>query len=176
MNPPRHLLYERLYNDVLDDIRKGSLRSGDRVPSEKELARTHGVSRITSMRALQNLQRAGVVERIRGKGTFVAHDLGRLSELPGAGEQPPHRRRRLTSQIGFLLPDASLAYGLELLKAIEDRAGEADLTLVLTRTRGRQDVEERAVEKLVRARSVDVLIVFPVNCEFYNAALVMLLL
>ena len=70
MNPQRHLLYERLYNFVLDDIRKGSLRSGDRVPSEKELARKHGVSRITSMRALQNLEQAGVVERIRGKGTL----------------------------------------------------------------------------------------------------------
>src|SRR5437660_1582425 len=119
MNPDRHLLYERLYNYVLDDIRKGSLRSGDRVPSEKELARKHGVSRITSMRALQNLERAGLVERIRGKGTFVAQDLGRLPETSD-GERSP-RSRRQTSRIAFLLPDASPAYGLELLNAIEDR-------------------------------------------------------
>ena len=43
MSQPRHLLHERLYVYVLDEIRKGALRSGDRVPSEKELARAHGV-------------------------------------------------------------------------------------------------------------------------------------
>jgi GntR family transcriptional regulator, arabinose operon transcriptional repressor len=174
MNPQRHLLYERLYNYVLDDIQKGSLRSGDRVPSEKELARKHGVSRITSMRALQNLERAGLVERIRGKGTFVARDLGRLAEV-GDGERPP-RSRRLTSRVAFLVPDASPAYGLELLNAIEERAGENGLSLVLKRSRGEQEEEERAIEAFVHSGSVDGLIVFPVNGEFYNASLLRLAL
>lgn len=174
MNPQRHLLYERLYNYLLDDIRKGSLRSGDRVPSEKELARKHGVSRITSMRALQNLERAGLVERIRGKGTFVARDVGPLADL-GDGERPP-RSRRLTSRIAFLLPDASPAYGLELLNAIEERADENGLSLVLKRSRGEQEEEERAIDALVRSGSVDGLIVFPVNGEFYNASLLRLAL
>ncbi|HEX2681125.1 MAG TPA: winged helix-turn-helix domain-containing protein, partial [Candidatus Dormibacteraeota bacterium] len=128
MNPQRHLLYERLYNYVLDDIRKGTLRSGDRVPSEMELARKHGVSRITSMRALQDLERAGLVERIRGKGTFVARDLGRLPELRGPSSGRSQRSRRLTSRIAFLLPDASPAYGLELMNAIEERAAESGLS------------------------------------------------
>ena len=174
MNPQRHLLYERLYNYVLDDIRMGSLRSGDRVPSEKELANKHGVSRITSMRALQNLERAGLVERIRGKGTFVRRDLGRLPEL-GDGQQPP-LSRRLTSRIAFLIPDASPAYGLELLNAIEERAGENGLSLVLKRSRGEQQEEERAIEALVSSGSVDGMIVFPVNGEFYNASLLRLAL
>lgn len=174
MNSQRHLLYERVYNYVLDDIRKGSLRSGDRVPSEKELARKHGVSRITSMRALQNLERAGLVERIRGKGTFVARDLGRLAEA-GDGERPP-RSRRPTLRIAFLLPDASPAYGLELMNAIEERAGQNGLSLVLKRSRGEQEEEERAIESLVRSGSVDGLIVFPVNGEFYNASLLRLAL
>src|ERR1700716_759456 len=174
MNPQRHLLYERLYNYVLDDIQKGSLRSGDRVPSEKELARKHGVSRITSMRALQNLERAGLVERIRGKGTFVAKDLGRLAEV-GDGERPP-RSRRVTSRVAFLLPDASPAYGLEMLNAIEERAGENGLRLVLKRSRGEQEEEERAVDALIRSSSVDGMIIFPVNGEFYNASLLRLAL
>jgi DNA-binding FadR family transcriptional regulator len=40
---------------------------GDRVPSEMELAHLFGVSRITSKKALQTLNRDGVVERIIGK-------------------------------------------------------------------------------------------------------------
>jgi DNA-binding LacI/PurR family transcriptional regulator len=172
----RHLLYERLYTYVVDEIRKGALRSGDRVPSETELARTHQVSRITSMRALQNLERAGIVERVRGKGSFVARDAERLAALTPADRQPQRRARRLTSQIAFLLPDVSPAYGLELLKAVEENAGNAGFGLVLIRSRGQQDVEERAIKGLVRSRSVDGLIVFPVNGEFYNASLLRLAL
>jgi DNA-binding LacI/PurR family transcriptional regulator len=171
-----HLLYQRLYDYVLDDIRKGALRSGDRVPSEKELAQAHGVSRITSMRALENLKRAGLVERIRGKGTFVSRDVGRLAKIPIADKRPPRRARGLTSRIAFLLPDASPAYGLELLNAVEERADESGLILVLKRTRGLQEEEERAIERLVRTGSVDGLIVFPVNGEFYNASLLRLAL
>jgi DNA-binding LacI/PurR family transcriptional regulator len=176
MSQHRHLLYERLYTYVVDEIRKGTLRSGDRVPSEKELARAHRVSRITSMRALQNLQRAGIVERIRGKGTFVARDAERLAALSHDGRERPRRDRRSTSQIAFLLPDVSLAYGLELLKAVEKRAGEADFSVVVRRTIGLQDIEEQAIDKLVRGRSVDGLVVFPVNGEFYNASLLRLAL
>lgn len=176
MSAPRDLLYERLYNQVLDDIRTGALRSGDRVPSEKELARAHGVSRITSMRALQNLERAGLVDRVRGKGTFVASDVARVLEAPSADGARPRRSRRLTMRIAFLLPDASPAYGLELLNAIEERAGENDFSMVLKRTHGLQEDEERAIERLVHSGSVDGLIVFPVNGEFYNASLLRLAL
>lgn len=176
MTTERHLLYERLYQYVLNEIRTGALRSGDRVPSEKELAREHGVSRITSMRALKNLERAGLVERIRGKGTFVASDIKRMPEVTAASGRRLGHPRRLTYQIGFLLPDISLAYGLVLLKAVEERAGSAGFSFVLTRTHGLQDAEERAIERLVRSKSVDGLIVFPVNGEFYNASLLKLAL
>jgi DNA-binding LacI/PurR family transcriptional regulator len=176
MSGERHLLYERLYNQVLEDIRKGDLRSGDRVPSEKELAQAHGVSRITSMRALQNLERAGLVERIRGKGTFVARDVTSVLEAEGADGGAPRRSRRLTMRLAFLIPDASPAYGLELLNSIEERAAENDFNVVLKRTHGLQQEEERAIEKLVHTGSVDGLIVFPVNGEYYNASLLRLAL
>jgi DNA-binding LacI/PurR family transcriptional regulator len=177
MSKQRHLLYERLYTYVLDEIRNGALRSGDRVPSELELARTHGVSRITSMRALQNLERAGIVERIRGKGTYVAHDAERAAVGADGGEaRSPKRDHRATGQVAFLMPEVSASYGLELLRAVEKRAGEAGMRLVITRTRGLQDEEERAIERLLRSKAVDGLIVFPVNGEFYNASLLRLAL
>ena len=49
-NEHRRFLYQRLYDYVLDEIRAGRLSAGDRVPSEMELARLFGVSRITSRR------------------------------------------------------------------------------------------------------------------------------
>ena len=41
------------------------------VPSENQLAKKFGVSRMTARRALSDLEREGSVERIPGKGTFV---------------------------------------------------------------------------------------------------------
>src|SRR6266516_5511793 len=80
-NNHRPFLYQRLYDYVLDEIRTGRLSTGDRVPSEMELAQLFGVSRITSKKALQTLNRDGVVERIIGKGSFVAAQLPALERL-----------------------------------------------------------------------------------------------
>ena len=60
-NNHRPFLYQRVYDYVLDEIRTGRLSMGDRVPSEMELAQLFGVSRITSKKALQTLNRDGVV-------------------------------------------------------------------------------------------------------------------
>lgn len=46
-------------------------RFTDRLPSENQLAATFGVSRMTARRALVELEAEGLVERIRGKGTYV---------------------------------------------------------------------------------------------------------
>jgi GntR family transcriptional regulator len=54
-------------------IEAGALHAGDRVPSERELARQVGVSRLTARAALAALARRGLVERGVGRrGTFVA--------------------------------------------------------------------------------------------------------
>lgn len=63
------------YQQVLDalrrDIRSGRLKRGDRLPSEAELVRQFGASRITITRAVRELQLAGLVERRPGSGTYV---------------------------------------------------------------------------------------------------------
>ncbi len=46
-------------------------RFTDMLPSENRLAETFGVSRMTARKALVELENEGLVERIRGKGTFV---------------------------------------------------------------------------------------------------------
>src|SRR6476619_7359182 len=102
-NDQRPFLYQRLYDYVLDEIRTGRLSVGDRVPSEMELAQLFGVSRITSKKALQTLNRDGVVDRIVGKGSFVAAQLPPLEGLSSA-DRAPRSRRAGRSCIGFVLP------------------------------------------------------------------------
>ena len=169
------LLYEQISSHVLDEIRRGVLGPGDRVASEMELAAQFEVSRITSKRALEVLREAGLIERIRGKGSFVAKrlpDLDRIS-VPLRGRLPlrPARPSGVPGSIALVIPDVSESYGLELLCAIEERCAEQGANLIVRRTHGRQSDEEQAVESLVALDDVDGLIVFPVHGDFYNASL-----
>ena len=61
----------RLLQQALE-ARIAQLHPGDRFPSERELEQEYGVSRITVRQALQQLVLAGKLERIQGRGTFVA--------------------------------------------------------------------------------------------------------
>ena len=167
------LLYERISTHVLEEIRRGALRPGDRVSSEMELAAQYEVSRITSKRALEVLREAGLIERIRGKGSFVVKNLPDLDGVtaPLKGTLRPARRSQAPGSIALVVPDVSEAYGLELLCAIEERCAEQGANLIVRRTRGRQSDEERAVASLAGSGEVDGLIVFPVHGDFYNASL-----
>jgi GntR family transcriptional regulator len=65
-------LYHQLYRFLRNTIVDGRLNHGSRMPTEKELSREFGVSRITSRRAMEELAREGLVVRQPGKGTFVS--------------------------------------------------------------------------------------------------------
>ncbi len=67
-------LYYQLYTMFRDAIASGALRSGSRMPSEKELAATFDVSRNTARRALAELANENMVVRRRGRGTIVDYN------------------------------------------------------------------------------------------------------
>jgi GntR family transcriptional regulator, arabinose operon transcriptional repressor len=65
---PKH---RQVYQTLDRQIQAGQWKAGDRLPSEAELVRTFGASRITVGRAVRDLQTAGLVERRAGSGTYV---------------------------------------------------------------------------------------------------------
>jgi DNA-binding LacI/PurR family transcriptional regulator len=140
-----------------------------------ELAHLFGVSRITSKKALQTLKRDGVVERIIGKGSFVAAQLPALERL-SSRKAAPRSRRAGHSCIGFVLPAFSPAFEIGLLEGVEARTAELGLNLIVRRTHGRQDVEEQVIDALMNSDLVDGLIVFAVNGDYYNRSLLRLVL
>lgn len=65
-------LHYQIYLDLLKKIQSGLLRPGERIPSEPELERIYGVSRVTVRGAIEMLAQEGLVEKNRGKkGTVV---------------------------------------------------------------------------------------------------------
>ncbi len=67
----RPIRYRSIVDALRTRIQNGDFAPGDRVPSENELAVRHSVSRPTAGRALQELVRAGLLERRVGAGTYV---------------------------------------------------------------------------------------------------------
>ncbi|MEJ5169442.1 MAG: GntR family transcriptional regulator [Fimbriimonadales bacterium] len=61
---------------ILDQIRSGTLRPGDRLPSEVEIAERFGVSRMTANKSILALVQDGWLVREKGRGTFVANSPG----------------------------------------------------------------------------------------------------
>jgi DNA-binding LacI/PurR family transcriptional regulator len=63
--------YVELAQRLLHEIAHQGLRAGDRLGTEYELVRKHGVSRVTVRQALSMLERDGYVSREKARGTFV---------------------------------------------------------------------------------------------------------
>lgn len=65
-------LYLKVKRHILDNIGSGKWATSSRVPSENDIVKTFGVSRMTANRALRELRDEGVLVRIAGVGSFVA--------------------------------------------------------------------------------------------------------
>ena len=73
-NIDRTPLYCRLADSLRDQIFAGKYKVGDRMPSERELCDTYGVSRMTVRLAIAELERDGRIQKIQGKGTYVQQE------------------------------------------------------------------------------------------------------
>ncbi|HIQ00234.1 TPA: extracellular solute-binding protein [Candidatus Bipolaricaulota bacterium] len=71
-NGPRPL-YRQIKDLILGWVRSGEVTPGSRLPPERELGRRFGVSRHTVREAIAELEREGVLYRVQGSGTYVAH-------------------------------------------------------------------------------------------------------
>jgi GntR family transcriptional regulator of arabinose operon len=75
------------YLQIVESLRAavltGRYRNGARLPSEAELVRRFGVSRMTVVKAMQHLQQEGLLTRRAGSGTYASQNLG--SEKPVFG-------------------------------------------------------------------------------------------
>jgi GntR family transcriptional regulator, arabinose operon transcriptional repressor len=67
--------YKQVLEDLRDGITLGRYEAGEKLPSESELVKRFGTSRITVNRALRELQLAGLIDRRAGSGSYVRADV-----------------------------------------------------------------------------------------------------
>ena len=67
--------YMLITETVMVDILSGKIRPGQKLPSIRQLAKEHGVSPTTAQRALDALQREGLISTHCTTGKFVTTDI-----------------------------------------------------------------------------------------------------
>ena len=94
-------LYQQIVEQVRGMIALGALKAGDRLPTVRDLAVQARVNRNTAARAIQQLEREGVVRTRVGQGTFVADGAGRVDRAA--------RGAAVDAALDRLLVDAHMA-------------------------------------------------------------------
>ncbi|AEB75327.1 GntR family transcriptional regulator [Clostridium botulinum] len=82
-------LHYQLKEIIRELIENDELKSGDIIPTERELCKIQNVSRMTVNKAILALVNEGLLHRQQGKGTFVSEPkkMHQLSELKGFTEE-----------------------------------------------------------------------------------------
>ncbi|PGE01357.1 GntR family transcriptional regulator [Bacillus pseudomycoides] len=71
-NKSKSPIYQQIIDQIILQVSNGILKEDDALPSMRSLARDLKVSVITSKRAYEELEKAGYIYSIVGKGSFVA--------------------------------------------------------------------------------------------------------
>ncbi|MBO0995158.1 GntR family transcriptional regulator [Bacillus sp. SD088] len=161
--------YKQIYNDLREKIKDGEFSYGARIPSEKELAESFHVSRITSKKALDLLAEQNIIERVRGKGSFVVSPIPSITnEEPEPSDDQGEEKE--IKMIGLITPDFSADFGMTFVKSVEKVCSDLNIHLIIKRTYGLIEKEAESITSMLEV-GVDGLIIIPVHGQHYNHSL-----
>lgn len=148
---PKYIL---LVNWIKEKIDSKELRPGSRLYSENELSAMFGLSRQTVRRAIGVLEAEGLVERVRGSGTYVGRRAGTA------------RKRTMNIAVistyvdGYIFPP--------MLQGIVQTLSTEGYMTQITFTRNQIDDERKILEDILARDHVDGVIVEAVKCALPN--------
>jgi GntR family transcriptional regulator len=94
-------IYLRVARRIESAIRRGVIKPGEALPSERDIATMADISRVTVRKAVQDLVRSGLLVQRHGSGTFVTPKVGRveqsLSQLTSFTEDMARRGKAVRS-------------------------------------------------------------------------------
>ena len=160
-------LYRKIHTELREKIVKGEYQPGAKLPSEKDLCEQYSISRITSRRVMEMLADEGLIVRQPGRGSFVTEQLpAEQSSAATLGDK---------TLIGFVITDFNASFGTELISGVERAVAANGAFLVLRRSFGVPDKEEKAIEELLQL-GVDGLLVLPAQAEHFSNKILQLVI
>lgn len=127
-------IYEEVVSQIHDLIREGKFKSGDQLPSERELAETFKVSRTSVREALRALETKGLIVSRTGAGNFIAELpveslvaplAALLIEEKGALADIFEMRKLIEPHIAFLAAERAAKSDIDRMKSVLDKQREA---------------------------------------------------
>jgi GntR family transcriptional regulator of arabinose operon len=148
-------LYYQVYSSLLKRIQSGEFPPGSYLPAERQLTEDYGVSRITIIKALNELSRDHQIKRQQGRGTVVIHPADRTHSQRGS--------------IAFICHVLDHPYLFHVLMGIARTAAENHRNLQVISSYDTDDEEADHIKEAI-ARNVDGIVVFP-HHRYRNRAL-----
>lgn len=101
-------LYLQLLNQLKERIASGQVKSGEQLPSVRELSADLKINPLTVAKVYQILEREGLVETRRGMGTFVAQKVDTLPVAARRQALDPAVRQLVAEAIHLRLSEAEV--------------------------------------------------------------------
>lgn len=148
-------LYVQIERWIRNAIENQSLQAGDQLPTEAALCEHFRVSRSTIRQAISQLERDGLVTRIRGKGTFL-----REARPANASHAAPASTPERT--IGLIACRKHDTLQMEILLGLERAAKSRDYSVIFSCSGDSADGEMQEIERMMN-RGVQGIVVMPVS-------------
>ena len=138
--------YGQLYTRLVGDVTNGRLKPGDVLPPEPVMADQMNLARSTVRQALAQMERNGLVRRVRGKGTYIHEDA--------------HRRLRSgLDAFALIVPDAQSGYYPSLMAGFEEAAGAVRNQVIVVSSRNDSHRQGDGILQLIDKQVAGVAIV-----------------
>lgn len=149
--------YQKVTEWVKNRIASGELKSGDKLESENELSAMFGISRQTVRHALGILVQEGVLEPVRGSGTYVKEK-----------SRPEPETRELSDNITIISTYVDAYIFPRILKSMARVLEKAGYGVRIIFTNNHLETERRQLIRLLEENCRDPLIVEPIMSGLPN--------
>lgn len=146
-------MYYQVQRRIIDDYFR-NLRTGDKLPTEKELCETYGVSRTTMRQALNVLVREGFIERYKARGTFLVRKPDFLTRETDKEQIPT-----ITIAFPELNPSGVMAMAVSIL---ESRAFKNGFLLHVMSLRHDLETLHDHLEHILQNDAISGVVYFPI--------------
>ncbi|WOO86702.1 GntR family transcriptional regulator [Mollicutes bacterium LVI A0039] len=138
--------YQKIYDDIIDKINTGTLKIGEIISSENVLSVEYNTSRATVRRALEELEKNGLIIKQQGKGSIVvSNNIKRKTVL-------------------LILPNIFKYIFKDLIFGIENTLRDHGINLLIARSYNDQKIERDIIRTYIS--TVDAIILEPTQAQY----------
>lgn len=146
--------YKKVIDYILTEINEGHLKQGDRLPSEKELSEKFSLSRQTIRHATGELEKDGIITRVRGSGSYI-------------GDSASRRRNRYMT-VAVMLTYVDNYIFPPTVRGISDTLEKNGYSMQLSFTDNDIEKERTVLKKIIAEDNVDALLAEPSKSSLPN--------